>query len=398
MGDNEKRSVNSLMAPQQPARAGDYPRLWDEEALFQVPAVTPATDLTFDFEIPAGIRPIYLEGLPHNGEATRFFAWVGVPPSPDGKPVPGIVLVHGGGGTAFAQWAGEWYDRGYAVIAMDTVCHRPVTPFEGENCRVKLDGAGDVEINLEKDADTPRDNWVAYAVATVIKSHSYLRTLPGVDNTRIGITGISWGGFLTNIACAVDKRFKVAVPVYGCGYLGESPWTVMDAPRRWLDLFDPCMFLSSVNCAILFVNSPVDMAYFWPQWLRSSMLPVHSQRSCRIELHHSHYHGRTAEVEVTIDAYCKDTPALPEILSESCVNGVLAAEYRAFAPVEKATIVWTADDSTVQNSDRKWQEDEAELTDTTVSAHIPPTARAAFLCIHDARNALVSTCGIGWDK
>ena len=387
----------SPVPAQQPARGGDYPKLWDEEALFKIPTVTPATDISFDFEIPEGIRPVYLEGLPHNGKATRFFAWVGVPSSPDGKAVPGIVLVHGGGGTAFSLWAGEWYNRGYAVIAMDTVCHRPITPFEGTNCRVKLDGAGDVEMNLETDADTPMDNWVAYAVATVIKSHSYLRSLPGVDAEHIGITGISWGGFLTNITSAVDKRFKVAVPVYGCGYLGESSETVKNAPRRWLDLFDPCMFLNSVSCAILFVNSPKDHAYFWPQWLRSSMLPMHSQRSCRKDLHHSHESGRTKEVEITIDAYCKNTPALPEILSESCANGMLSADYRAFAPVEKATIVWTADDSTVPNTDRKWQEDDAELTETTARATIPAAARAAYLCIHDARGALVSTCGFGWE-
>jgi dienelactone hydrolase len=32
---------------------------------------------------------------------------------------PGIVLVHGGGGAAFAKWAELWAKRGYAGIAMD---------------------------------------------------------------------------------------------------------------------------------------------------------------------------------------------------------------------------------------------------------------------------------------
>ena len=33
-----------------------------------------------------------------------------------GEKVPGMVLVHGGGGTAFASWVKRWNDRGYAAM------------------------------------------------------------------------------------------------------------------------------------------------------------------------------------------------------------------------------------------------------------------------------------------
>ena len=33
--------------------------------------------------------------------------------------LPVVVLVHGGGGTAFKEWAKLWAKRGYAAIAMD---------------------------------------------------------------------------------------------------------------------------------------------------------------------------------------------------------------------------------------------------------------------------------------
>ena len=46
-----------------------------------------------------------------------------------------------------------------------------------------------------------------------------------MDRRRIGITGISWGGYLTCIVAGLDDRLKVAVPVYGCGFLGDdSVW------------------------------------------------------------------------------------------------------------------------------------------------------------------------------
>ena len=109
--------------------AKNYPKLWNEEELFKVPKMTPATDLKFDFEYAENVKPIYLEGIDYQGKPTRFFAWLGLPKMKSvkkGAKVPGVVLVHGGGGTAYTQWVEEWTERGYAAIAMDTVGCRPV--------------------------------------------------------------------------------------------------------------------------------------------------------------------------------------------------------------------------------------------------------------------------------
>ena len=67
---------------------------------YRIPAVYPAE--TFQY---SGVHACFLEGVPYHGRPTRFFAWWSLPAgaSPE-NPVPGIVLVHGGGGTAFADW------------------------------------------------------------------------------------------------------------------------------------------------------------------------------------------------------------------------------------------------------------------------------------------------------
>ena len=75
----------------------------------------------------------------------------------------------------------------------------------------------------------PKDQWTYHAVAAVIRGHSLLRSFPEVDAEQIGVTGVSWGGYLTCIVDGVDSRFKFAVPVYGCGYLYEN--------SRWLGEF-----------------------------------------------------------------------------------------------------------------------------------------------------------------
>ena len=62
-----------------------------------------------------GVRGIFYDGLPWKGKPTRVFAWYGSPPVPKETKLPAMVLVHGGGGTAFADWVRLWTGRGYAA-------------------------------------------------------------------------------------------------------------------------------------------------------------------------------------------------------------------------------------------------------------------------------------------
>ena len=66
------------------------------------------------------------------------------------------------------------------------------------------------------------DQWPHQAVSAIVLAHSLLRTFPEVDAGRIGLTGISWGGYLTCLTAGVDPRFRLAVPVYGCGNLADD--------------------------------------------------------------------------------------------------------------------------------------------------------------------------------
>lgn len=53
-----------------------------------------------------GIRALFYESLPYRGKPTRVFAWYGAPGGA-GKH-PGVVLVHGGGGSAYREWVQKW--------------------------------------------------------------------------------------------------------------------------------------------------------------------------------------------------------------------------------------------------------------------------------------------------
>jgi hypothetical protein len=67
----------------------------DIEQLYKCPEVFDADNFKSD-----KVKAIYFKVLDFKGCSTRVFAWIGFPENGDRVKVPGIVLVHGGGGMA----------------------------------------------------------------------------------------------------------------------------------------------------------------------------------------------------------------------------------------------------------------------------------------------------------
>ena len=188
---------------------------WDMKALDAAPKTYPA-----DAPVAEGVTSVFYEGMPWRGKPTRVFAYYGLPKTEPGAKAPGMVLIHGGGGTAFDAWVRLWTSRGYAAIAMDTCGCVPIGSYGKWQ---RHDTGGPAGWGGFDQVDEPvEDHWTYHAIADVVLAHSLLRSLPEVDADRIGVTGISWGGYLTCIVSGVDPRFRFAVPVYGCGFLGDN--------------------------------------------------------------------------------------------------------------------------------------------------------------------------------
>src|SRR5579859_7862283 len=92
-------------------RAEDYHGPWDLKSLRRLPKVSLVHE-------PGPVQKLYYESEPPNGKPTRVFAYLAQPEKAVGKS-PAMVLVHGGGGTAFKEWAELWAKRGYVALAMD---------------------------------------------------------------------------------------------------------------------------------------------------------------------------------------------------------------------------------------------------------------------------------------
>jgi len=338
------------------------------------------------------VQEVFYEGEPYQGKLTRIFAYYGRPNGGEGL-LPAMLLVHGGGGKAFPKWAEHWAKRGYVALAMDTAGHGPEgrLPDGGpdQTDKTKLGDFADGQAN---------EMWTYHAVAAVIRGHSLLASRKEVDANRIGVTGISWGGYLTCIVAGLDDRLKVAVPVYGCGFLHEnSVWlkpnfaAMTEAQRtRWVNHFDPSKYLRGVECPILFLNGSNDFAYPMDSYQKSYRLVQGPMTlSLRIGLPHGHI-WTFPEVDAFVDSVLQKGEPLAKLDSMTIKDGMATATFSARIPVVKAELHFTSDTGAWQK--RVWKTVPAELQNDAVKAKLPADRPlVCFLSVTDQREVLVST-------
>lgn len=368
--------------------------LWNPEEYFANPP-----DVQWG-ESKGLVRPIYYEGEKYNGKPTRVFAYYA---KPEGEgPFPAVLLIHGGGGKAFADWAELWAKRGYVALAPDLAGSGPDGRLE--------DGGphqGDTEKfrNFTLEDGDYNNMWTWQVIAALLRGHSLLAAQKEVDADRIAATGISWGGYLTCILAGVDPKLKAAVPVYGCGFLDEnSAWKdngtfskmSPEQRERWVALFDPARHLGKAKCPMLFVNGTNDFAYPPDSWSKSTRLPQGKVwQSFTIKLPHGHIFT-FKEVDAFIDSVLlKNSKPLATVFPlEVHHNGVAQTLFRSEVPIVKAELIWTTDKGAWQQ--REWQSVPATISGQEgVSATLPTwaTLRPTACCIvlTDERGLRVST-------
>ncbi|MBQ2750536.1 MAG: dienelactone hydrolase family protein [Clostridia bacterium] len=161
----------------------------------------------------------------------------------EGEKIPGVLCQHGGAGTP-ELISGLWGDtHNYNQMLRRVLEHRVIViapqlllwrqpeeekedfpPFE----RARIDGAlrqlGGTITALE-----------IYGLQRMI---DYLAALPQVDESRLGMVGLSYGGFYTLLTAAIDTRLKAAVSScsfnsHACGTIPD--WCFQDAALKLMN-------------------------------------------------------------------------------------------------------------------------------------------------------------------
>jgi dienelactone hydrolase len=356
---------------------------WDLSALRQSPKVTGRA-------VGKTLTPLYYEGESYRGSRTRVFAYLACPEKGEGR-LPAMVLVHGGGGTAFKEWAELWAKRGYVALAMDLA-------GQGPDRQRLPDGGPDQDDKAKFGAEEVEDYWSYHAVANVIRGVSLLAHLPEVDPQRIGITGISWGGYLTCIVAGLDDRLKVAVPVYGCGFLHQnSTWLpifekMTEAQRQlWVDHFEPSRYLGQAQMPVLFVNGTNDSAYPLDSYQKSYRLVKKRTLCVTVNMPHGHRQGwAPVEIGLFVDQHLKVGKPLARVESVRRDGDRVEVAFRSEVPITRAALHFTTDAGVWK--DRKWHTQDVKVDGTTIHAKLPEARPLVyFITLTDDRKATVST-------
>jgi dienelactone hydrolase len=387
-----------LVSPNPAPGTDQMPVKFDLVSLSKVPQVFPAEELQAE-----GIRSFFFQGVPYHGKATRVFAYYGVPSTQQNASnakLPAMVLIHGGGGTAFDRWVKVWNERGYAAIAMDLCGCVPVGTY-GNWKRHEQGGPPGWDASFNQLQDPVEDQWTYHATSAAVLAHSLIRSYPEIDADRIGVTGISWGGYLTCIVAGVDPRFKLAAPVYGCGFLGEnSVWLPSfeklgpEQAGLWLRQWDPSVYLPQAKMPLLWVNGTNDFAYPMDSWKKSYLLPKGTRDLClRVRMPHGHGPAgeNPEEIRVFADSILRQGKPLPKITEQGQTNQELWAKFLSEVPITKAELNYTRDQGSWP--DRKWEQIPASIDVAAgrVSAAIPEGAAVYYLNLFDDRQCVVST-------
>ena len=344
------------------------------------------------------VQEVYYENVPLKGKPTRVFAYLARPEgewAAGKEPYPAMLCVHGGGGKAFREWADLWAKRGYVALAMDTAGNGP----DGKH----LEDGGPDQTDQGKfgefTKETAGDMWTYHAVAAVVRGHSLLASLAEVDKEKIGITGISWGGYLTCIVTGIDDRLKVSAPVYGCGFLDEdSTWVPRFAKMKpeqaklWTETFDPSKYLAGATCPMLWVNGTNDFAYPLGSYKKSYELPQGSVTLCvRVRMPHGHPQGwAPTEIGLFVDSVLKQGKPPARIGSLEVTDGTASAKFSGLVPVKEGQLHYAVASGAWQK--RNWTSVEAVIERGVVKAKVPHARPLViYLTVTDERGALVST-------
>jgi dienelactone hydrolase len=222
---------------------------------------------------------------------SEIYAAIASPKAP-GK-YPGILILHGGGGSAEVDKAMAWAGRGYVAVAPDLpgiAEPKKMTVTKGRFSSWKY---GEGRWTANPDAG---ESVIFDAVLSAMKSLYLLRAQPDVDPANIGVVGVSWGGYMTTMVCGLaGDQVKAGMALYGCGFFdrgsqsGAVPYDPklpkMGLPRllpeereRWLSCLDAGRRAPGMKAAYFLAAASNDF-FGWPASAQATLDAIPGEKN-----------------------------------------------------------------------------------------------------------------------
>lgn len=402
-----------LITAQEPsiAQFNDSGPGWIKKELIKSGAFNiPGYEFTNEFDselLQTDIKGLFFKGLPYHGRPTKVFCWYGVPKNLlKGDKAPAVVLLHGGGGTAFPEWVEKWTNRGYIAISIALEGQVPgerIVGKDGEEQWPTFQYSGPKRNGFFADAITEKlqDQWFYHAVADIIMATSLLESFPEVDTENIGITGISWGGILTNVVTGIDHRYAFAIPVYGCGFLQETPnykkilgQLTKSQQEFYLKNWEPSLYLPLQKQPTLFVNGTNDFHFTMNSFTKTYEASL-NEKYLYVEhnMKHGHQPGWTPETIYSFSDYITNHRTPPVKLEFKKVNKNNEVVYMAKGKVSEAFLFYTTDMADLVEDSYEWTSAPARISSftKTITASLPKNTVAYFINAIDSKGIMYSS-------
>jgi hypothetical protein len=163
---------------------------------------------------------------------------------------------------------------------------------------------------------------------------------------------------------------------------------------RWLDQWDPSVYLSRAKMPMLWVNGTNDFAYPMDSWQKSYRLPG-GPRTLALRIRMPHGHGEAGEgpeeIRVFADQWLRGGAPLGRWIDQGMEGRTAWGRFQSDVAIERVELAYTCDSGPWQ--ERRWEAVEGRLDQerTRVEVEVPEGATVGYWNLFDSRQCVSSS-------
>ena len=211
--------------------------------------------------------------------STNVYAAIARPLKPGNY--PGILVLHGGGGAAEVDKIRNWAAKGYIAVSLDLP--GVTAPEKVPNSTGFWKTYAYAKNRFTVMPDITRST-IFEGVVAAVQGFYLLHSQPDVIKKNIGITGVSWGGYMTTIVSGlVNADVRASFSTYGSGFYDTASVFLKELDKMpaadkalWLKYLDAGRRAKYINTPY-FIAAATNDNWFYPPAVMATLKAVKGQ-------------------------------------------------------------------------------------------------------------------------